>query len=129
MKLVIDFCSSAALEKVVIDIGTVCSLSERFCAVTITSSSPPACDVGSAAAFAAAAVASHTPAINTIRGSCMLMASPSLAALVAACHGYRPAATHRLCLRSHDRPGPAAGPARALPSSQAADRVPAGSAR
>ena len=51
------------------------------------------------------------------------------AALVAARRGYRPAATHRLCLRNHDRPGPAAGPARALPASRAADRAPAGSAR
>src|SRR2546421_5042349 len=129
MKLVIDFCSSAALEKVVIDIGTLCSLSERFCAVTITSSSPPACDVGSAAAFAAPAAASHTPAISIFRGSRMLMASPPLAALVAARHGYRPAATHRLSLRNHDRAGTAAGPARALPASRAADRVPLGTAR
>src|SRR5919109_175993 len=93
-----SFCSRAAELKVVIDIGTVCSLSERFCAVTTTSCNPPPCDVGCSSATAAPEAASHTLAIHTIRGSLTLMASPLPAALVAPRCGSGPAAPHRLCL-------------------------------
>src|ERR1700730_16076239 len=51
------FSCSAAAPNVVIDNGTVCSLSERFCAVTVIVSSSPGAAVS--AAFAATTAAPH----------------------------------------------------------------------
>src|ERR1700677_3356856 len=57
-----SFCSNATLPKVVIDIGTFCSLSERFCAVTVISSS---CAAG-AGAGAVSASAHQGPRMAAI---------------------------------------------------------------
>src|ERR1700726_2614112 len=57
-----DFSCSAAAPNVVIDSGTVCSLSERFCAVTVIVSSSAGAEVS--AAFAETTAVQHNAAPN-----------------------------------------------------------------
>src|SRR5262249_60739387 len=123
-------CCIAAPTKVLTHIGIVSPPPGRFCAVTTLSCRPPAGAVASVAAFAAPAAVSHTPVINTMPGSCLLIDFSPLLALVAPHRCY--AAGQRLVVfvcgsRSAASALPPA--AHAPPASRAADRAPVAAAR